>query len=49
MSELTFEQYRRRRIKGPVFSHGDSETDLYRNYNTIVGEAIRNSNDPAEV
>jgi hypothetical protein len=47
--EMTFEQYRQRRAQGPVFAHGDSETDLYRNYNTIVGEAIRNSDDPVEV
>ncbi|EEZ8304096.1 hypothetical protein D9H52_02815 [Escherichia coli] len=47
--ELTFEQYRQRRVQGPVFAHGDSETDLYRNYNTIVGEAIRNSDDLVEV
>ncbi|WP_230141810.1 hypothetical protein [Citrobacter freundii] len=39
--EMTFEQYRQRRAQGPVFAHGDSETDIYRNYNTIVGEAIR--------
>lgn len=47
--ELTFELYRQRRVQGPVFAHGNSETDLYCNYNTIVGEAIRNSDDPAEV
>lgn len=47
--ELTFEQYRQRRVEGPVFVHGDSEFDLYRNYNTIVGESIRTSDEPAEV
>ena len=46
---MTFEQYRQRRAQVPVFARGDSETDLYRNYNTIVGEAIRNSDDPVEV
>ncbi|MCL7653834.1 hypothetical protein M8371_32955, partial [Klebsiella pneumoniae] len=47
--EIPFDQYRKGRVKGTVFAHGDSETDLYRNYNTIVGEAIRNSDDLAEV
>lgn len=47
--ELTFEQYRQRRPYGPVFACANSEPDLYRNYNTIVGEGIRNSDEPAEI
>ncbi|MFT2793972.1 hypothetical protein ACMV5I_28725 [Serratia sp. T13T92] len=47
--ELTFEQYLQRRPYGPVFSSEGSEPELYRCYNTIVGEGIRNSDEPAEI
>ncbi|RDL15617.1 hypothetical protein [Serratia fonticola] len=47
--ELTFEQYLQRRPYGPVFACANSEPDLYCNYNTIVGEGIRNSDEPAEI
>ncbi|MCA6939909.1 hypothetical protein LF927_01720 [Pectobacterium polaris] len=47
--EEVFEHYRQRRKNGPVFAAPGSEGELFQNYNTIVGEAIRNSDEPEEI
>lgn len=47
--EQTFEQYMQRRNHEPVFACPMSEIDLFRNYNTIVSEAIRNCDESEEI